>query len=197
MATPGVITIKSFSYRGAKEEWSNGYHFVGSHPSDDAGWISLVTSLVGLEATALDSDVQLLRAYCYDDFSPGHDSVLTVTDADFGSTYGALSAVSGSARAPGDSAAWIRWKTARFNTNGKPIYLRKYYHGILITDDGHNADHIEAAQATALGTLATNLNGTSGDWPGIAGPDGVAPGASMVSPFVTTRTLRRRGKRPS
>ena len=91
---------------------------------------------------------------------------------------------------------WIRWKTARVNSNGKPIYLRKYYHGVAIAPETGDGDLIVFEQRTALGTLATGLNTAAGDWPGIAGPDGVAPGASTHSFYATTRTLKRRGARP-
>lgn len=196
MATPGVVTIKSFTYRNAVEEWSNGYHFVGDPPDTDADWLTLVAELVTLEKAVLPGTTQIVRAYCYPDYSPHHDSSLTIEGTSFGAPFGTLAVGSGSTLAPGDAAVWIRWKTARLNTRGKPIYLRKYYHGAVITSDGSDADTVEAAQVTALGSLATSLNTTTGGWPGIAGPDGVAPGAHTVSPFVTTRTLKRRGVRP-
>lgn len=92
---------------------------------------------------------------------------------------------------------WIRWKTARVNTHGKPIYLRKYYHGVIVSPASSDGDTIESTQKTALDSLGPALNATSGSWPGIAGPDGVAPGDALASTYATTRTLRRRGKRPS
>lgn len=197
MATPGVNVIKSFLYRGAVEEWSNGYHFVGDPPDNHDDWLALVAELVILEKATLPGTVAYERIYCYEDFSPGHDAVLTIEKTEIGSPLGSLSVVSGSTLAPGDAAFWVRWKTARENTHGKPIYLRKYFHGAIITSDGSDADTLEAAQVTAAGTYAGLVNTATGAWPGIAGPDGVAPGAHAVSPFVTTRTLRRRGRRPS
>jgi hypothetical protein len=197
MATAGVNLIKSFLYRGNVEEWGNGYHFVGDPPSDHAGWLSLVEDLVAIEKATLPGTVSYERAYCYPDFSPGHDAAFTIEKTEFGSPLGSLGVTSGSTLAPGDAAVWVRWKTARTNTHGKPIYLRKYFHGAIITSDGSDADTIEAAQVTSLGVYAGAIATSSGAWPGIAGPDGVAPGAHAVSPFVTTRTLRRRGRRPS
>jgi hypothetical protein len=196
VATPGITTIKSFTYRDAVEEWGNSYHFVGDPPSDDAGWDAIVSALITMEKAVLPITTSIVRAYCYPDLSPHHPSVLTVTDATFGSTSGSLSTPSGSFLAPGDAAMWIRWKTARTNTHGKPIYLRKYYHGVIVTPAGGDGDSVESTQHTALLTLGTALNTAAGDWPGIAGPDGVAPGARAVSPYATTRTLRRRGRRP-
>jgi hypothetical protein len=197
MATPGVTTIKSFTYRDAVEEWGNSYHFVGDPPSTRADWVLLVSSLIALELPVLPITTSVVRAYVYDDLSPGHDSLYTIDTADFGSSPGSATYTTGSYLAPGDAAMWVRWKTARVNTHGKPIYLRKYFHGVILTPAGGDGDTIQSAQHSALGTFGGAVNGTSGDWPGIAGPDGVAPGDHAVSTYATTRTLRRRGARPS
>ena len=197
MATPGITLIQSFTYRDAVEERGNSYHFVGDAPSDDAAWELVVAELVALVKAVLPVTTSIVRAYCYPDLSPHHDSVLTVTDATFGATTGSLSTPSGSFLAPGDAAMWIRWKTARTNTHGKPIYLRKYYHGVIVSPAGGDGDTIQSDQHTAYLALGTALNTPSGDWPGLCGPDGVAPGARAASTYATTRTLRRRGRRPS
>lgn len=198
MSAPGITSIKSFKYRGAVEEWGNSYHFVGDAPSDRAGWVALAGELATIEKIGLATTVTVVRMYCYEDLSPGNDSVYTIGTGDASFPYtGALTPAGGSYLAPGDAAGWIRWKTARVNTHGKPIYLRKYYHGMIVTPDSDDGDAIESAQLTALGTVAADLSTSTGAWPGIAGPDGVAPGDTLVTPFVTTRTLRRRGRRPS
>lgn len=197
VATPGITTIKSFTYRDAVEEWGNSYHFVGDAPSTDADWISLCSALATLEKTVLPITTSIVRAYCYDDLSPGHDSVLTIDPGGIFPIVGTATYTTGSYLAPGDAAMWIRWKTARTNTNGKAIYLRKYFHGVIVSPAGGDGDSVQSGQYSALLALGASLNGTSGDWPGIAGPDGVAPGAHTASPYATTRTLRRRGRRPS
>lgn len=196
MAASGITIIKSFVYRGASEEWSNAYHFTGDPPSDSAGWESLVDAFVDIEKLGMGACNTYLRAYCYED-TDDH-AVFTYDYATaHGSVTGSLSPAGGTAFAPGDAAAWVRWKTARTNTNGNPIYLRKYYHGVAVTvGGGVAADDVASATLSALLTLGTDLVGATGDWPGIAGPDGVAPGASTASTFITTRTLERRGKRP-
>jgi hypothetical protein len=195
MAAPGVTSVKSFPYRGAAEEWSNQYHFVGDAPDDHAGWVALCTSLADLEVAILHEDTTILRYYCYEDTAD--DAVDTVICADESIDGTGGRAIGASEHlAPGDAAAWVRWKTARTNTHGKPIYLRKYFHGVILTSSAGDGDDIEATQKTDYGDFGGAINGVHGDWPGIAGPDGVAPGASAVSPFVTTRTLKRRGARP-
>lgn len=197
MAAPGVTLVKSFTYRGAAEEFSNTYHFVGDAPSNDTDWGTLVMALVALEKTLMVADVTYERAYCYE--NTDDDSVFTYDIAVAHSgTVGTVSLTTGESVAPGDAAAWVRWKTARTNTHGKPIYLRKYFHGVSLAAAGSSpADTLSAQWADAADTFKDAVNDVSGDWPGIAGPDGVAPGAAARSTFVTTRTLRRRGKRPS
>jgi hypothetical protein len=195
-APAGITSIKSFTYRDAVEEWGNTYHFLGSAPTDLAGWEALASALFTMEKTVLPITTEIVRAYCYE--STDDDSVFTLDTGEAGlPVTGTATYTTGSNLAPGDAAAWVRWKTARVNTHGKPIYLRKYYHGVIVSPAGGDADTIQAGQVTAYRTLGTDLNTPAGDWPGICGPDGVAPGASTSSSYVTTRTLRRRGRRPT
>lgn len=195
MARPGITMIQSFTYRQAVEEFSNQYHFLGDAPSDEAGWNALCTELLTLLIPIFPATVTFKRAYAYDDTAA--DSVYTIELPVFaGPPSGSLSVSSGSYQAPGDSAMWIRWKTARVNSKGRPIYLRKYYHGVVITPESGDGDLIFYDQRAALDTLAGALNTTTGDWPGLCGPDGVAPGAHTHSIYATTRTLKRRGARP-
>lgn len=195
MAEPGITSIKSFTYRGNVEEWGNTYHFDGDPPANPADWLSLYEALVDLEKPIFASSLSIVRAYCYED-TDDH-SVLTLdADSGFSPVSGTLSITGAHAQAPGDAAAWCRWKTARVNSKGNPIYLRKYFHGVITQIDGGDGDNIAAEQKTALQNFADDVNAPSGDWPGLVGPDGVVPGANRVSTYATTRTLKRRGARP-
>lgn len=185
----------SFPYRGDDEEWSQQYHFTGSAPSTDTDWRSLCDDLGALLQATLGYQTKIVRFYCYEDTDD--DSVYTYELADWSGTLtGALTKTTGDDWTPGDTAAWVRWKTARTNTHGKPIYLRKYFHGVFVTPAGDEGDALATNWKTALETFGAAVNSTSGDWPGIAGPDGVAPGLVKASSYVTTRTLKRRGVRP-
>ncbi len=194
MAVSKVISIKTFSYRGAPEEWSNDYHFVGDPPADDAGWRSLCNDLGALEKDALTGDVEIVRFLCYADDT--HDSTYTYDLASFGGVLtGSVAITDEDARVQGDSAYCGRWPTGRRTSTGKPIYLRKYFHGGL-----HNAtdpDRVADSLITAMGVFVEAVASSSGDWPGMAGPDGVAPTGYYVMPELTTRTLKRRGRRPT
>lgn len=195
MAEPGITSIKSFLYRDAVEEWGNTYHFDGDPPANPTDWASLFTALVNLEKTVLPAGTTIVRAYCYED-TDDH-SVLTIdSDSGFTPVAGTVTTGGTAVLAPGDAAMWIRWKTARVNSNGKPIYLRKYYHGVLVNPTGTESDAIYSGQHTPLVALGASLNSAAGDWPGLVGPDGVVPGAHKVSTYATTRTLKRRGARP-
>lgn len=196
---PGITSIKSFTYRDAVEEWGNTYAFLGDAPSDLAGWEALAAALFAMEKEVLPITTEIVRAYCYDDIlADPQSAAFTLDTGEAGlPVTGLATYTTGSYLAPGDAAAWVRWKTARTNTHGKPIYLRKYYHGVIVSPAGGDGDTIQAAQVTAYRALGTALNTPSGDWPGLCGPDGVAPGASTSSSYATTRTLRRRGRRPS
>lgn len=197
MAAPGVTVIKKFLYRDdADEEFSNTYHFVGSPPSDSAGWTSLINALVSLEYLVLYSDVSYVRAYGYDNT----DNDASFIYDDLGGTgphaTGAISPTS-VPFAPGDAAAWVRWKTSRTNSKGKPIYLRKYFHHIGVAGGTDGYDKVGSAQHGALVTFASAVETTSGSWPGLAGPAGAETFLSnAVSTYITTRTLKRRGRRP-
>jgi hypothetical protein len=95
----------------------------------------------------------------------------------------------------GDSAGTVRWLTARRTSKGKPIYLRKYLHACQANTS--DADAIAAAQLTAYGTYGTAL---LADWGSTTNAlcdlDGSAVTSPHASPWITTRTLKRRGRRP-
>lgn len=197
MPTPGVFLIKTFPYRGSDEEWGNGYHFAGTAPTTPADWRSLVDALITIEKPIYTSRTNVVRALCYEDYSPGHDSVYTYHLADFGGVVpGTGSAGGGGVLCPGDDAVWAGWNTGEINSKGKPIWLRKYFHDAIA--DGTDHDEVFGAQLGALSDYVTAVLASSGDWPGIAGPDGHVPdGGVRWSTNVTTRTLKRRGRRPT
>lgn len=196
---PGITSIKSFNYRGAIEEWGNTYAFLGDPPADLTAWEGLASALFTMEKAVLPPNVTIVRAYTYDDVNadPQHASFTLDTGEAGLPVTGTETVGGGGTLAPGDSAAWVRWKTDRTNTHGKPIYLRKYYHGVIVVAADSDGDTIYSDQVTKYRALGTALNTASGAWPGLCGPDGVAPGASTSSSYATTRTLRRRGRRPS
>lgn len=196
----GLTLIKRFNYRGdATEEFSNTYHFSGSIPADDTAWKALADALIAQEKTCYPAVVAVVRAYGYNSDADDATAVWTYDYLAHGATVaGTLSPGSGQYTS-GDTAVWVRWKTSRLNTKGKSIYLRKYFHQPIVAGGTPpSSDAVLTAQVTALNAFGTKLrDGTFLDGRTItarAHADTVT--ASSASAWVTTRTLKRRGKRP-
>lgn len=192
---PSITIIKDFSYRGVLEEYSNTYHFSGTQPADAAAWKALADAIITAERPCYQAAVRFVQAYGYNagsdlsvaqiDYRVSPNTVLTGTDTTFGSVF-----------CPGDVAATIRWPTSQFTSRGKRIYLRKYMHNVA-PQAFPNQDKLLGLQKTAFGTFAAKL--IDGTLPGsfrYCGPQGAVALAPQVSDYLTTRTLKRRGKRP-
>lgn len=191
--TPSITLVQRFTYRDAPEEWSNRYHFTGTAPTDGTGWHDLAVALFTIVKATLLNSQSLVRAYGY--LGDGEDSVATVdfTAAPLSPIPGSLTASGGTC--PGDAAFTIRWLTAERTSKGKPIYLRKYFHGpeSVLGD----ADKVYPAQLTAAQSVAAAL---IADWGStthqLCNAAGEVPTAPSASQWITTRTLKRRGRRP-
>jgi hypothetical protein len=196
MSGIGLTVIKKFQYRGNDEEWSNHYHLEGAIPADAAAWRTLFDALVAQEKNLYPSGTSVVAGYGYDDDAANAHAVWSVDlEVAPNSPVAGSMATTGGHEAQGDGAVWIRWKLDRENSRGKSIYLRKYYHGAIITDGSFDA--VLPAQGTALASFGTALE--NGTVPGV-GKIRDAGGGAIVSTghstWVTTRTLKRRGKRP-
>lgn len=209
-AQTGLTIVKKFPYRGdANEEFSNTYWLTGTVPTTDAEWLALFNALVAQEKTVYSADVTVIRGYGYDD-NTGHrstdpagttvaPSVWTRDLVAAGATVAGTLVPTGGAQQAGDCAVWVRWKTSRrTNPGGKAIYLRKYFHDVFATIGGSTADQVLPAQKSALLAFAAKM------WDGsfLDARKVTAPGmtdtivGANASSYVTTRTLKRRGKRP-
>jgi len=196
----GMTVIKKMSYRGnANEEWSNDYHFTGAVPADATAWRALFDALVAQEKTVYPSDVTVVAGYGYDSDDVNAHAVWSVdlTVSPNTPVAGTLNRSTGYP-SPGDAAVWVRWKTSRLNTKGKPIYLRKYFH-FAVNQGVGAADLPIAVQTTALNAFGTKMrDGTFLDARTIRSrthDETIINSGS--SPYITPRTLKRRGKRPS
>jgi hypothetical protein len=193
--TPSVVIVKSFTYRGLPEEFSNKYHFSGGSPANLSQWEVLARDLATLEKTTVPSSVKFVRAYGYQ--AGIEHSVAQVDLVNPGPIiWGTFTPTDADAVCSGDVAATIRWNTGQLNSRGKKIYCRKYMHAVYHA--AGDPDAVMAAQKTALQTFAGKLiDGTS--WSGLykyCGPQGAVLSTPLVDNFLTTRTLKRRGKRP-
>ncbi len=194
VAKPGIVLVKRFLYRGVAEEWSNKYHFTETAPSNGTDWKTLYDAVIAKEKTLYTSDSHVVRAYGYTntDNNAVNSFDYTAAAAEVAGTFSDGTATT----APGDAAGWVRWKTPDLNSRGKPIYLRKYFHGIKVQTAA--PDSMPTAWITAANTFGTALQGGTGAITGftVCGPTGAVASNRTASVFVTTRTLKRRGRRP-
>lgn len=198
MAAPtvGLTVIKEFTYRGdTHEEFSNHYLLTGSTPSSSGAWRTLFDALVAQEKTLYPSNTQVVRGYGYDTWDPEASSVWTVDMTVSPNSPVAGNYTVGGTKCPGDAAVWIRWGLDRFNTKGKRVYLRKYFHPAY--NDGSTYDLVHSAWVTAANAFGAKLqDGSFLDARTITDRLGTALVGHGACTYVTTRTLKRRGKRP-
>lgn len=198
MATAtGLILTKRFTYRtSADEEWSNRYWFTGPPPDTDQHWRDLANDVAELEVECYAPSSVVVSAMGYDSNDPDAHAVWKVDYALEGSTLAGRLIIADGHPFAGDQAGLVQWKCGRLSAKGKPIFLRKFFHdgGIATTA----RDSVDSATYTAYSNFATAM------------VDGSVLGARVIRshtqdeqivfvgayPYVTTRTLKRRGKRP-
>lgn len=191
---PSITIVKRMSYRGQNEEWSNKYHFSGTTPADATAWKTLADAIITNEKGCLPATISFVRAYGY---VAGQDHTVAVIDYTLppNTVVVGTQPTTSASPTPGDAAFWIRWQTPDFNSRGKRIYLRKYYHGALYATG--TPDLVSALQVSNAVVVAGKF--TDGTLPGsfkYCGPQGAVATNPTVGAYVTTRTLKRRGKRP-
>lgn len=193
--TAFLTVEKSFTYRGAREHWQNAYHF-DQVPADSTAWQALANMVVGLEIPMFPANVQFEKTYGH---NPGTPPILVyendIAPPGEGGAAGTFTPIATEHQVPGDDAVFIRYGTTQKSTRGKPIYLWNYYHAVFYDA---TVDTFSARQKTAFDALGTamvngiNVNGVTFRR---AGPRGAVAQNHTTSPYITTRTLRARGRR--
>jgi hypothetical protein len=194
MAKPAITIVQSFLYRGQPEEFSNKYHFLGPAPGDDTSWEALTSNLVDALRAFNTSAVTFHRAYGYNDGD--QPSVWSYDWTVPGPPPAGNITTPTTPVPPGDAAAWLRFDTTKRNSKGKMVYCRKYFHGIHQQNEP-NHDLVDTSQEqymTAFGHKC--IDGTISSVFRVCTPDGHPASNPVVGTFLTTRTLKRRGKRP-
>jgi hypothetical protein len=186
---------KQFTYRGNNEIWSNTYHFTGSAPSSDANWDALIDALVTAEKAIHMATTFIVYASCYTaDHTPAAHTrdFNNAPDTPVAGTYSFTSSTN-LVQCGGDQATWVRWKTDHRDSRGHQVYVRNYYHGFPVVPP----DGVGATYRTALATFgAAMVTGFISGAYKLSDLQGHAVSTPTVPTFVTTRTLKRRGKSP-
>jgi hypothetical protein len=189
-----MTIVKRFTYRGDNnEEFSNTYHFLGAVPTTDAEWLSMANGIIGHEEPIYDGAVTFVRAIGHDSTDPG---AIAKFDHDFtspGPPPAGTFVGTGGVHGAGDQAACVEWLTDRKTSRGKPIYLRKYHHRPFLNSGA--LDSLEISYYNALDTYAKVFVGNAFEG-GLTNPEKTATVVTeKILQYVTTRTLKRRGKR--
>jgi hypothetical protein len=192
--TPSLTLIKQFDYRGLPEEWSNTYHFKGvATPDDDAAWRNLMLAFWFAEREVIQPSSVLVRAYGYDAGNEHSVAQINFEDVSLSEKTGANT--DAGVNMAGDQAVWIRAKIGT-SSSGKKVYIRKYYHDVPLGATG--GDVIHPNTVPRLQALAVKLTDGSVEGGAIwCGPQSEDPTVPFAPNYPTTRTLKRRGKRPT
>lgn len=189
--TPSITINKEITYRGQPEVYSNTYHFSGTTPSGDAAWHTLALAIFDSEAVFLPTTTSFVG---YLGYAAGNEFAVSIKNyLEDGTPKVPGKAGNDGTVSPGDVAVWVRWSTPDRTSRGKRIYLRKYFHEVETSND-------------TVGTLARQrlvahgnkmIDGTLPGGVKVCGPQGAVASTPFASPWTTTRTLKRRGRRPS
>lgn len=195
-----LTLVKKFTYRGnPNEQFSNTYCLSGATPADAAAWTTLSNALIAEEKKVYPALCKVIKSYGY---SSDADDASSVFQLDLsGAPVSGTMAVADGVIAPGDNAVWVRWKTQRLTSKGRPIYLRKFFHGALPASAaaGLPWDTINGGQRTALLAFGTKLmDSTFLDGRVIVGPghSGEVVVAREASTVIGYRQLRKGRRRP-
>lgn len=193
----GLVVIKEMAYRdNPNEQWSNKYWLTGTPPDDPNEWKALFDQLVADEVALYSPSSKVVGGIGYDDNTENANSVWAVDLTALGAEVPGQLVVAQSEAMAGDQAGLVQWRTSRKSTRGKWIYLRKYFHHG--GTGGASGDTITTATQAAYDHFAVLLlQGSAAHGRRIRSQffDEVLQN-KVISPWVTTRTLKRRGKRP-
>jgi len=190
----GLTLIKQFTYRGqAGEEFSNTYWFKNNPPGGPDNWDVLANDILVIEQRIFPSTVTFSRAIGYDSNDDHAQHVYQTNFAVPGPPpQGTFAATAGDIEMAGDQAACIQWPTDRIAGKGKRTYLRKFMHAGYVAP-GAPADALSNDYGAALILYGDQMRTQHGGLRSRLNDLNVV--GTSVSPWVTTRTLKRRGKK--
>jgi hypothetical protein len=188
---------KSFTYRGSPERFSNKYHLSGSNPASSAEWKAITDALFAAEKPIYPSGTTIIYAsgYTSDTGAAVYTRDMTVLPDTV--VPGTLVTTGGIPQA-GDDSVWARWWAGQYDSRGKKIYLRKYWHPAYSSSGG--GDSVFGQQKTNMQTFAalliSGLTVTGYSTRYLCDKAGNLATAYNVVSYITTRTLKRRSGSP-
>lgn len=195
-AVTGLTIVKGFTYRDdPSEEFSNTYHFKNPPPGDAASWGVVLNAALSKEQAIFPATTHFVRAYGYDSDDPNAHHVFSWDWTQPGPPPTGSFSGGGTLQMAGDQAACVEWMTSRLNSRGKKIYLRKYFHtGYMSSSDHDKLDVTWLGALNQFAGLTTGMNLVHGGLRSRTHDETLQVGSTIQ--WVTTRTLKRRGKRP-
>jgi hypothetical protein len=191
-----IQTVKTLTYRDtAAEPFTNRYYFKSAPPSptDSTTWDTYFQAVWNHEKLIFPASVHLIEAHGYNsDDEDAHRTYSKLYNLSSSGLPGEFAAGTGTLMA-GDQAAVVEWKTDVKGKSGKWIYLRKYFHHGYA--NGANPDELDSVYAAALQKFANDMAFTSVLGGLRSRTHNLNVAQALVYPWVTTRTLKHRGKR--
>jgi hypothetical protein len=121
----GIAIVKSVSFRGAVQEFTNVYHYASTQVNlDNSGGLGLIDELVANEKTFHSSAVSFVRARCWS--SGGTPAQNTMIAEKLLTGVGSLAVAAYMDR---ERAFLILWP-AGVDSRGKQVNLKKWYHSV-------------------------------------------------------------------
>lgn len=138
MARIGVAIVKSTSFRGAQQEFSNVYHY--EVPVDLAGgYQGIVDDIVTAEKNIHSIQVNFLTARVWSaGGSPAENETLLISDLSGTGVQAVQNTVDR------ERCILMQWPCERDSVTGRKVYLRKWYHicGQSSTDTDFTSDEL-------------------------------------------------------
>ena len=134
--------------RGGTHDWSNRYFFTGAALT--SGQFAALVALLEAETKLILPTTSSIIEYTQ--YDPGSEVPVATSSV---SVAGTMS-LTGRTPCTSDSVALARFSTSQRTSKNHPIYLFKYWHGVL-TANGSNGDAIDATQLGRYQSFATDI----------------------------------------
>lgn len=153
MARVGVSITKTFSFRGAAQEFSNTYYYETPLPVIASVATGLIDAVVALEKPMHGSQVTFLRGRCW---TTGGTKAENNMLADKPLSGTGTAGTGGGSSLDRERAFLVRFRAGN-DSRGRPVYLRKWWHLDIMTVGGYNLAGGSVLQNTEqLPTAARN-----------------------------------------